>query len=79
MEVKINPDPSTQQQLMKYVKELNAPYAVLATVDKEYWFEGNAFLPIDEPEFNKHSKFLSKRRRYYGGHLGSKLLIKGII
>ncbi|RHW35046.1 N-6 DNA methylase [Oceanobacillus profundus] len=41
-----------QQQLMKYVKELNTSYALLVTNEKNYWFDGKTFLPIDEPEFD---------------------------
>lgn len=41
-----------QQQLMKYVKELNTSYALLVTNQKKYWFDGKTFLPIDEPEFD---------------------------
>ncbi|MGN7410618.1 HsdM family class I SAM-dependent methyltransferase [Sporosarcina sp. SAFN-010] len=58
VEVKMNPTASAQQQLMKYVADLNAPYAVLKTNEREYWFEGKSFLPIDEPQFAQGNNYL---------------------
>jgi len=52
IEFKSDPNPSSQQQLMRYVKELGTRYALLATIDTNYWFDGNTFLPIEEPEFD---------------------------
>lgn len=65
VEVRINPDPSAQQQLLKYVKDLNVSYALLTTADKDYWFDGNTFLPIDEPELPKDSNYLVKEEDIY--------------
>lgn len=58
IEVKLKPTPLAQQHLMKYVNDFNAPYALLVTIGKHYWFDGKTFLPIEEPEFKVEQNFL---------------------
>ncbi|KPL57822.1 HsdM family class I SAM-dependent methyltransferase [Rossellomorea vietnamensis] len=60
VEIKEKPNPSAQQQLMKYVQGIKAPYALLVFPDNQYWFDGNTFLPTDEPEFESKHLYLTK-------------------
>lgn len=60
VEVKEKPNPAAQQQLMKYVQGIKAPYALLVFPDNKYWFDGNTFLPINEPEFESKQLFITK-------------------
>jgi len=58
VEIKAQPTREAQQQLMKYVQDYEAEYALLVTEENFYWFDGETFLPVDQPEFLVQQKFL---------------------
>lgn len=58
VEVKRTPSMDAQKALMYYAQSFQTKYALLATPEKNIWFDTATFLPIDEPTFDSEEKYI---------------------
>lgn len=78
-EVTSKSDTTAQQQLMKYVQGINAPYALLVLPDKKYWFDGKSFLPVEEPKFRSDKSYFVKYEMIEKSALEALEITRGVL
>ncbi|SDC61054.1 Type I restriction-modification system, DNA methylase subunit [Pelagirhabdus alkalitolerans] len=62
VEIKDDITKEAQKQLMNLTEAIAAPYALLATPDKQIWFKTDTFLSTEPPTFNSYQKYLSSEK-----------------